>query len=134
MGGAKNALFSQLSAFPMFVPSLSWQNDRFYIKFSKRAFFAGFGAINPPFTIQARPELSAGKKTPLLCHSILTMIILPRQARDKHRESILKKSGVFCADHLPTSSTCVNLLNLPVYPTKERMREALCRAIEQSGV
>jgi ubiquitin-protein ligase len=27
--GAENVFF--LSAFPMFVPSLSWQNDRFYI-------------------------------------------------------------------------------------------------------
>jgi hypothetical protein len=27
-GGAKNGIF--LSVFPMFVPSLSWQNDRFY--------------------------------------------------------------------------------------------------------
>lgn len=56
----------------------------------------GFGAINPPFTIQARPELSA--------------------------------------DHLPTSSTCVNMLNLPVYPTKEAMRAALEKAIEQMQV
>jgi hypothetical protein len=39
--GKKNgALF--LSAFPMFVPSLSWQNDRFYIKTAQKCrFLAG---------------------------------------------------------------------------------------------
>jgi hypothetical protein len=35
-----------------------------------------------------------GAKRHFLCHSYIKCIILPRQARDKHRESTQKKSGV----------------------------------------
>jgi hypothetical protein len=38
---------------------------------------------------------ASGEKTHLLCHLILQMIILPRQARDKHRESTQKKERRF---------------------------------------
>ena len=40
-------------------------------------------------------ELEVRKCVCLLRHFILNMIILPRQARDKHRESTQKESGVF---------------------------------------
>ena len=36
--------------------------------------------------------------------------------------------------HLPTSQTCFNLLHLPVYPTLERMRQALEDALDTSGL
>jgi adenine C2-methylase RlmN of 23S rRNA A2503 and tRNA A37 len=37
-----------------------------------------------------------GQKTPFLrCHLDIKCMILPRQARDKHRESTHKKNGVF---------------------------------------
>ena len=41
----------------------------------------------------------AGKKTPLLrCHSIVITIILPpRQARDKHREALKKRAAFSCS-------------------------------------
>jgi hypothetical protein len=42
-----------------------------------------------------QPGGLAGKKTPFLRRFILKMISLPRQARDKHRESAQKKRGVF---------------------------------------
>jgi hypothetical protein len=43
-----------------------------------------------------RDDATAGKKTHILFHfMILKLIILPRQARDKHRESTQKASGVF---------------------------------------
>eukprot|EP01046_Picozoa_sp_COSAG06_P019110 COSAG06_NODE_1351_length_9765_cov_3.151976_3_plen_164_part_00 len=35
-----------------------------------------------------------GAKRHFLCHSYIKCIVLPRQARDKHRESTQKKSGV----------------------------------------
>jgi hypothetical protein len=53
---------------------------------------AGFGAAGTPSlsgTFESAGE--AGKKTRLFCrHFILKMIILPRQARDKHRKSSQK--------------------------------------------
>jgi len=57
---------------------------------------AGFGVAGTPSlsgTFESAGE--AGKKTRLFCRQfILKMIILPRQARDKHRKSS-KKSTVF---------------------------------------
>eukprot|EP01046_Picozoa_sp_COSAG06_P032957 COSAG06_NODE_3330_length_5494_cov_6.154402_6_plen_166_part_00 len=46
-------------------------------------------------------RLSSGKERPFLrCHFILKMIILPRQARDKHRESSTQKRDArFLAAH-----------------------------------
>jgi hypothetical protein len=66
------------STFPMFVPSLSWQNDGAYIYIKSNE--VGFSC--------------PGKKTPFLRHLILQTIISPRQARDKHRET-QKKSDIF---------------------------------------
>ena len=40
------------------------------------------------------PNVFLGKETPFLRHVYIKCIILPRQARDKHRESTQKKSGV----------------------------------------
>jgi hypothetical protein len=42
LAGAENGTLF-LSAFPMFVPSLSWQNDRFYIKMAQKCRFSQGG-------------------------------------------------------------------------------------------
>jgi hypothetical protein len=53
-----------------------------------------FGASVTLSVVIATLSSLAGKKTPVLRDSVLKMIILPRQARDKHRESTQKR-GVF---------------------------------------
>jgi hypothetical protein len=46
----KNGLF--LSAFPMFVPSLSWSNDRFYIKLAQKdRFYSPVDHQSPPIQL-----------------------------------------------------------------------------------
>ena len=154
--GAKNAIF--FGVFPMFIPSLSWQNNRFYkmYKLLKNGVFragvrmgvvSGAAPPGPPkpppppppppagravlaecnasapeqqwsvdpmkgTATQADGRLglqfpnapaggfgevtvtaSPGKEPRLLRHFVHRMIILPRQARDKHRENS-KQNGV----------------------------------------
>ena len=35
-------------------------------------------------------------------------------------------------DHLPTSSTCSNILHLPIYTTKTILKDKLLKAIEMT--
>jgi len=46
-----------------------------------------------------------------------------------HRVPLNAESG----DRLPTSATCMNLLKLPAYPTKEMMRDKLLYAISSGA-
>ena len=43
--------------------------------------------------------MGPGEKTPVLCHFVVKMIILPRQAADKHRENSKKRAIVFLAGY-----------------------------------
>ena len=105
------------SSFPMFVPSLSWQNDRFYLYIyiycSKRAFLAGddtlivssllMGMLGSFLLIDSSPGENENEKNAICTVSallfILKVITLPRQARDKHR-----KSGETSAFFLPQAT------------------------------
>jgi hypothetical protein len=83
---------SFLSAFPMFFPSLSWQNDRFLINGSKMPFLGRnwcYPRVNSSScTNKARKDNAS---LFLRCHFIVKNAHLPRQARDKHtRERALK--------------------------------------------
>jgi hypothetical protein len=78
----------------MFVPSLSWQNEA---RFSHLFCFASVVVI--VFLLQAREEVTPSLlliilpllKTAFLSHLYIKPIILPRQARDKHRENSKKR-------------------------------------------
>jgi len=92
-----------------FVPSLSAQIDRLsYGTSQTEDFSAGVNAniysISPASFAGSSFNKSAGdycdgggaeQTHQLLRHFILTMIILPRQARDKHRESTQKREASF---------------------------------------
>ena len=61
---------------------------------------AGVGDADGSF--QHNEKIPTGKETPLLrCHLDTKCIILPRQARDKHRESTQKKSAAFSQEAAP---------------------------------
>eukprot|EP01046_Picozoa_sp_COSAG06_P046017 COSAG06_NODE_6454_length_2925_cov_3.208776_3_plen_84_part_00 len=73
----------------MFVPSLSWQNDAFYIlkNGAKMAFLylPSMQGVPPAYL------LSQCGKTVFLSHLYIKTNILPRQALDKHRENSKKR-------------------------------------------
>jgi hypothetical protein len=102
---AKNAALF-LSAFPMFVPSLSWQNDRLYINGSKIACFAApnelFAEIrkhHPGFGYRVELDENMNKFAAIWCEKtaslsrnlLLKASILPRHSRDKRRGSAQKE-------------------------------------------
>jgi hypothetical protein len=100
----------------LFVPSLSWQitavqtlethyTTRAAVWLGLQLVDAGGSACllllwmglyfpsvpNSAVMKEMRSEGHRGKDTPLLCHLYIKCIILPRQARDKHRESTQKR-------------------------------------------
>ena len=83
----------------LFVPSLSWQSDRdsqensFNLKMDLGAVSAGLPADSPMANYVGRSPV---RKTPLIVrHLHIKTKILPRQARDKHRESTQKRVAFF---------------------------------------
>ena len=73
----------------MFVPSLAWQNVRFYIEMAQKCRF--LAPLQGEKAKEENNELHRQEakvvKRVFLRRLILKMIVLPRQARDKHRES-----------------------------------------------
>jgi hypothetical protein len=83
----------------MSVPSLSWQNDAFYIQMAQKSrFLQEFsyltGAIRSMIEALDSPEPTAAQVTKQNgggVHFLAEAIILPRQARDKQKEKLPKK-------------------------------------------
>jgi hypothetical protein len=75
----------------MLVPSLSWQNVRFYIEMAQKCRFLaplqGEKAKEENNELHRQEAKVRLRKCVFLRCSILKMIVLPRQARDTHRES-----------------------------------------------
>jgi len=70
--------------------------------------FGNERAAEPP-PGRAVADAAAGKKSHLLrCHFMLKMILVPRQARDKHKESTQKERCVFLqiSMHFHLAKTC----------------------------
>jgi hypothetical protein len=86
----------------MFVQSLSWQNDRFYIEnCSKLAFVAG----GPSTTRGSRHRAMVRKRDTICSATVRVTIILTRQARDKHRDrNHSTKRAVACCAGAPAAA------------------------------
>jgi hypothetical protein len=77
-----------LSAFPVFVPSLSWQNDHFKYQTAQKDAFYYLGLLPVQLVVLLLCLLALqSEKTAFWGHLYIKCIILPRQARDKHREN-----------------------------------------------
>ena len=59
----KNAATRFLSAFPMFVPSLSWQNDPFCIKRGQKVTFSHLGIADRSGTYNVHDVCTAAAST-----------------------------------------------------------------------
>ena len=84
-----------------FAKTGSGQTDRLQRKLDRKNGAHLSAGKQSMAVVQAAP-CSAGKKTVLLSHLYIKTIILPRQARDKHRESTQKRDDRFlrrCANH-----------------------------------
>jgi hypothetical protein len=84
-----------------FAKTGSGQTDRLQRKLDRKNGAHLSAGKQSMAVVQAAP-CSAGKKTVLLSHLYMKTIILPRQARDKHRESTQKRDDRFlrrCANH-----------------------------------
>ena len=51
--------------------------------------------------------------------------------KDLNPPLAIKKTGQDTIERLPTTSTCINLLKLPPYTSKQVLKEKLLMAIEQ---
>lgn len=70
--------------------------------------------------------MTSCSRQPLLGFRSLTPLPCIHQVRLSEEESLLERKDV----KLPTSATCMNLLKLPNYKTKELMKAKLLYAIE----
>ena len=79
---------------------------------------SGFAGFAPPFTVRAVPNEEGGGDGGLFA-PLAAALGMGRASADTMR--------------LPTSSTCFNLLKLPMYKTRARLKERLLYAIRSNA-